>query len=174
MEKYFIKNEKITLRSICEGDEEEFIRWHNNQYNRDKIGGIFPFSSNTFKLICESYNEEYPLNIWFAACEDDKLIGIVGLHNIKYIQRNAEVALLIGKECERSKGKGKAILRLIEEYAFSTLNMHRLYAYVYQDNIITLKFLEKCAWEHEGILKEAFFWNNHFRNVEVWAKLNLN
>ena len=174
MEKYFIKNKEITLRSICEDDEAEFIGWHNNPDNRDKIGGIFPFSPNTFKAICKSYNEEYPSNVWFAICENDELIGIAGLHDIKYIQRNAEVALLIGKEGERSKGKGKTILGLIEEYAFNTLNLHRLYAYIYQDNTVTLKFMEKCAWEFEGVLKEASFWNSHFRNVEVWAKLASN
>lgn len=174
MEKYFIKKEEITLRSICQSDEAEFIGWHNNPYNRDKIGSIFPFSSNTFKAICKSYNEEYPSNVWFAICEKDELIGIAGLHGIKYIQRNAEVALLIGKEEERNKGKGKIVLNLIEEYAFNTLNMHRLYAYIYQDNTASLKFMEKCAWELEGVLKEASFWNSHFRNVEVWAKLASN
>lgn len=172
MEKYFIRDGSIGLRSIREDDHEAFLCWHDDSSIREKIGGIFPFSNNTFRAICYSYNESYPSNIWFAVCDDDKLIGIAGLHDIKYIQRNAELAILIGEKKDRYKGKGSTILKLVEEYAFGTLNLHRLYAYVYGDNICALHFFEKCFWEREGILKDASFWNHCFRNVEIWAKLS--
>lgn len=173
MDNYFIRDGSIGLRSILEVDREAFLCWHNDSSIREKIGGIFPFSENTFQEICHSYNELYPSNIWFAICDEDKLIGIAGLHNIKYIQKNAELAILIGEEKKRCKGKGSKILKMIEKYAFGTLNLHRLYAYVYDNNIFAIHFFKKCFWEQEGTLKEASFWNHHFRNVEIWAKLNV-
>lgn len=172
MENYFIRDRRMGLRSIREEDWEVFLYWHDDSKMREKIGGIFPFSRNAFHEICNSPNEDTPPNIWFAACEGDELIGIVGLHNIKYIQRNAELAILIGSYKDRNKGKGRKILQLIEEYAFGMLNLHRLYAYVYEDNECAKNFFEKCLWVREGIMKDASFWNHNFRNVEIWAKLN--
>lgn len=172
MTNYFIKNNKIGLRNICKTDKEPFLCWHNDYKTREKIGGLFPFTENTFQEICSSYNEPTPSNIWFAACNEDNLIGIIGLHNIKYIQKNAELAILIGEEKNRNKKNGRKMLKLLEEYAFGTLNLHRLYAYIYDDNKYALHFFEKCLWKREGSLKDASFWNYRFRNVEIWAKLN--
>lgn len=171
MENYFIRDGAIGLRSIRESDREKFLRWHDDSSVRKKIGGIFPFSETVFQEICHSSHELHPANIWFAVCEGEKLIGIAGLHNIKYIQKNAELAILIGEKRNRCRGKGSIILRLVEEYAFGTLNIHRLYACVYSDNMFALHFFAKCAWKREGVLKDASFWNHSFRNVEIWAKL---
>lgn len=173
MENYFIRDGKIGLRSIQEYDREAFLCWHDDSGIREKIGGIFPFSGNTFQAICRSYNEPNPPDIWFAVCDGDKLIGIAGLHSIKYIQRNAELAILIGEKKDRREGKGSTVLKLVEEYAFGILNLHRLYAYVYGDNMCALHFFEKCLWEHEGTMKDAFFWNYRFRDIEILAKVNI-
>lgn len=171
MEDYFIKTDTIGLRCIKEEDREALLFWYNDSRIREKIGGIAPFNRNDFQEICHSYSEINPANIWFAVCEDDKIIGIAGLHNIKYVQRNAELAILIGEREEQRKGKGSMILKLVEDYAFGILNLHRLYAYVYGDNIQALHFFEKGSWQREGVLREASFWNYCFRDVEIWAKL---
>ncbi len=173
MENYFIRDGSIGLRSIREDDRKEFFGWHDDSSIREKIGGVFPFSENTFKRICQSYNELNPSDIWFALCDEEMLIGIAGLHNIKYIQGNAELAILIGEKKERNKGKGSQILKLIEKYAFGTLNLHRLYAYVYGDNVEALLFFKRCLWKHEGTMKDASFWNYRFRDIEIWAKVNI-
>jgi RimJ/RimL family protein N-acetyltransferase len=172
MAESFIQEGELALRAIRKEDREAFLTWHNDCDLREKIGGIFPFRENTFQAICESYDAPFPANIWFAVCDADRLIGIAGLHSIKYIQRNAEVALLIGEKQERKQGKGSRVLKLLEDYAFGTMNLHRLYAYIYADNKDALCCIEKCHWLHEGTLKEASFWNYRFRDVEIWAKIN--
>ncbi len=171
MEDYFIKSGKIGLRDIVPMDEGPFFRWHNDLGIREKIGGVFPFNRSTFYGICHSRVEQHPSDIWFAICNEDTLIGIAGLHNLKYIQGNAEIAILIGEPAYRNKKIGRYVLKLIEEYAFGTLALHRLYALVYSDNLHALHFFEKCRWEQEGTLKEASYWNYRFRDVVIWAKI---
>lgn len=171
MQEYFIKYGEIGLRPIELTDKEDFIRWHNDSKMREKIGGIFPFGSSVFEEICRASDVSCPGNIWFAVCEGKRLIGIAGLHNVKYIQRNAEIAVLIGEEADRGKGTGSIVLQLMEKYAFGMLNLHRLYALVYSDNMSALHFFEKCGWQQEGIMHEASYWNYRFRDVVVCAKL---
>lgn len=170
MEAYFIYSGAIGLRHLNLEDGEAFLRWHNDYELRGCIGGIFPFGSNTFKEICQSGDEQYPYNVWFAVCESGRLIGIAGLHSIKYVQRNAELSILIGEKEDRRKGRGGTVLTLLEEYAFGMLGLHRLYALVYSDNYPAMDFFKKSGWEMEGILKEAAYWEHQFRNVAVWAK----
>lgn len=172
MDGYFIKQGEIGLRCIMPADEETFLRWHNDPKMREKIGGVFPFDRNTFQKICNSYGEQQPADIWFAIIKEDELVGIAGLHNLKYIQRNAEVAIFIGNEIYRRRGIGRNVVNLIVEYAFGTLALHRLYALVYSDNIPALYFFNKCQWKQEGVLKDAFYWNYHFRDVVIWSKIN--
>lgn len=172
MDSCFIKNGKICLRGIREEDREKFLFWHNDSSMREKIGGIFPFSENTFYSICHSYDKSELSDIWFAVCDGNRLIGITGLHNVKYVARNAELAILIGEERDRRQGKGRIVLELIEKYAFGTLNLHRLYAHVYDDNVYASNFLRMCDWKCEGVMEDASFWNYRFRNVEIWGRLN--
>lgn len=171
MEGYFIEEDNIGLRSIRKEDEIDFLRWHNNSKMREKIGGVFPFTENTFHEICTAHNENYPSDIWFAVCVNNNLTGIAGFHYIKYIQRNAELALFIGEENIRKQGIGSKTLKLLEEYAFNTLNLHRIYVNVYSDNLEARKFFQKNQWQEEGILRDAIYWKNCFRNVVIYAKL---
>ena len=171
MEGYFIKQGNIGLRQIELSDRDAFIKWHNDNRMREKIGVIFPFNNNVFMEICHTSCVAYPANIWFAGCEYDQLIGIAGLHSIKYIQKNAEIAVFIGDEINRGKGIGKVVLHLIEQYAFGILNLHRLYALIYSNNDGALGFFKSCGWKREGLLKDAAFWNHHFRDVIVYAAL---
>lgn len=172
MKGYFIQQESVGLRQIEVFDKSAFLQWHNDSKMREKIGGIFPFNSNTFQEICHLSNQTYPANMWFAVCEYDRLVGIAGLHNIKYIQKNAEIAVFIGDEPNRRKGIGKTVLRLIEQYAFGTLDLHRLYALVYSDNAIALDFFRSVGWKKEGVMQEAAFWNYQFRDVVIYSILN--
>lgn len=137
----------MALRAIEKVDKDKFLQWHNDLVLRNLIGGIFPFDEKLFQRICnQGYEELLPSQIWFSVCYEDKLIGIAGLHNVKYVQRNAEVAFFVGENQYRQKGIGTAIVRLIEDYSFGTLNLHRIYAYVYADNIIAKKFFDKQQW----------------------------
>ena len=110
MKDYFIERENIGLRPINVKDKYEFIKWHNDEDMRERIGGIFPFNEASFNEIVSLGFEEYPKNIWFSICRNKKLIGIAGLHNIKYVQKNAECAIFIGKGEERQQKNGSLAL----------------------------------------------------------------
>lgn len=161
----------IGLRQMKKEDKYSFIKWHNDENIRHQIGGIFPFTDADFKKIISHGLEEYPQNIWFSICKNGKLIGIAGLHNIKYIQKNAECAIFIGEKEERQQKYGSIVLKMIEDYAFGILSMHRIYAKVFSYNTIAKKFFEKNGWEKEGTMKDAFYWKFEYYNIDLYAKI---
>ncbi len=170
---YFLKRASVALRAIEKVDKDKFLQWHNDLALRNLIGGIFPLDEGAFQKICDQgYEKLLPSQIWFSVCYEDKLVGIAGLHNVRYVQRNAEVACFVGENQYRQQGIGSAVVGLIEEYAFGTLNLHRIYAYVYDDNIIAKNFFAKQQWLQEGLLREASYWNYTFRDIVIFARIN--
>lgn len=167
----FIKEGSLVLRAIVPEDKELFLKWHNDQNIRECIGGIFPFTERTFEYVCRMSEQDTPPHIWFALCYEEELIGVAGLHNVKYIQKNAEVAILIGNQDYRKKGFGSRYLILLEKYAFDMINLHRLYAFIYPENTVSRHLFEKHDYILEGVVREAAFWNGEYRDIMLYGKL---
>lgn len=169
----FIKEGCLVLRAIVPEDKEFFIKWHNDQKMRNCIGGIFPFTERTFEDVCRTSEQNTPPHIWFALCHEDELIGVAGLHNVRYIQGNAEVAVMIGNQEYRNMGLGCRFLAMMEQYAFDMLNLHRLYAHIYPENTDSRHLFEKNNYVLEGVLREAAFWNGKYRDIMVYGKIKM-
>lgn len=169
----FIIEDNLSLRPIHREDKNTFLKWHNDAELRKMIGGLVPFSEAEFIEVCQMKERTNPPNIWFAICVDGRVIGISGLHKIKYLQRNAEVSIFIGEKSFRNRGIATKTMKMLEDYAFGCLQMHRIYAYVFADNEPSVLFFNKCGWAKEGILKDASYWNGQYRDVLLFSMLNL-
>ena len=170
----FISDENISLRPIQEDDAEFFLQWHNDEELRKSIGGVVPFMEKEFREARQMKKNTNPSSIWFVICVDGNPIGITGLHRIKYIQRNAELSILIGKKEYRNKGIAKTTIKMIEKYAFRSLQIHRLYAYVFADNKPSSKLFYKCGWVKEGLLRDASFWDGEYKDFILFSRINHN
>src|SRR5690349_15688264 len=72
---------------------------------------------------------------YFAIETDDhKHVGNIWLWEIDQRQRRAEVRIVIGDKSQFGKGLGTEAIRLISDYAFSQLKLHKVYAYVLSIN----------------------------------------
>ena len=168
---HFITGIEVSLRPIHSSDKYFFLKWYNDQDIRKNIGGIVPFSEGEFKAACEMIGKSAPSSLWFSISVDGHLVGISGLHQIRYLQRNAEISVLIGEAEFRNKGIATEVIGLLEKYSFDTLQLHRLYAHVFFDNPASIRLFEKCGWEQEGRLREAAFWDGRYRDVLVYGRV---
>ncbi|MCX7950339.1 MAG: GNAT family N-acetyltransferase, partial [Clostridiales bacterium] len=87
--------------------------------------------------------------------DEDKLIGNVGLHNINWISRIAEIGILIGDKNYWGQGYAKEAMKLVLDYAFNMLNLHMVYLKVYGYNVSAIKCYEKVGFKFAGKLREA-------------------
>ena len=58
------------------------------------------------------------------------------------------------------------------EYVFTKTNIVRLYAPVFSPNKASMRVLEKCGYQLEGILKKAIFKNDVFLDEHLYAKVS--
>lgn len=87
--------------------------------------------------------------------EDDALVGFVALFGLEWGNRMAKMAIGIGDARFRGQGYGSEGMRLILNYAFWELNLHRVGLDVITYNHRAIALYEKMGFQEEGRIREA-------------------
>ena len=103
--------------------------------------------------------------------EDARHVGNVWLWNIDCRNRRAEVRIVIGSAPDQGVGAGTEAISLMCEYAFSHLELHRVYAYVLAVNPRARRAFEKAGFILEGTLREDRRVDESFTDVYLLGKL---
>ncbi|MCI1696293.1 spermidine N1-acetyltransferase [Aneurinibacillus aneurinilyticus] len=100
----------------------------------------------------------------FIVEKNDEMLGLVELVEIDYIHRRAEFQIIIDPKYQ---GHGYAVIatRLAMDYAFSVLNMHKLYLVVDKKNEKAIHIYKKVGFSVEGELKDEFFIDGSYHNA---------
>ena len=97
----------------------------------------------------------------------DRLIGVCQLHSISPVHRNAELQIRIGDARSRGRGYGSEAVRLLLDFAFHDLNLHRVFLHVFSTNKAALKTYEATGFSKEGVFRDAAFVNGRYVDVVV-------
>ena len=73
---------------------------------------------------------------------------------------------------EWGKGYATEAIEAIINYAFDTLELHRIYADYYNTNIASEKVFSKLGFKIEGVYKDHFWLNDRFVDSIRVAKIN--
>jgi ribosomal-protein-alanine N-acetyltransferase len=105
----------------------------------------------------------YPYFIYTA--DGAQLVGALTLSNVRRgVAQTATLGYWIGEPHAR-KGYMTSAVRLMCEFAFRHLGLHRVEAACLPHNTASVGLLQKCSFEHEGLargyLKIAGEWRDH-------------
>ncbi|GIO08117.1 acetyltransferase [Brevibacillus reuszeri] len=84
-------------------------------------------------------------------------IGVTALIQIDLKNRNAECIIDIGAKDYWGKGYGSEALKLLLDYAFLEMNLHRVSLRVFSFNEKAIKLYERIGFQHEGISRQFLF-----------------
>lgn len=98
------------------------------------------------------------------------IVGAIGLHNIDYTHKKAEVGYWLGKDY-RGKGIMPQALKKVVTHAWKKLHITRIYAYVHTDNPASTRVLEKVGFEREGTLKKQYYKDGRAIDTYIYAKI---
>lgn len=123
-------------------------------------------SFSDLKYLSETrlYDEHMPDKIIFRIEQGAELVGELLLKSIRWYNRKAEISILIRKDMRRS-GLARQALQLAMDYAFNTLNLHRLEAEVFSYNGPALALFKSLGFVQEGILREARFMDGGYHDI---------
>jgi len=96
-------------------------------------------------------------------------IGRIGFSRINWVSRNANIFAMIGEPEYWGKGIAGEASKLLINYGFTELNLHKIYSGVFTPNTRSLRAAEKLGFEKEGVLKEEMYVDGQYHDIHKFA-----
>lgn len=155
------------LRTMQEGDLSLVLAWRNHPDVRQ-----FMYSQHEISPLEHAR--------WFASASQDPqralLIyqidgtpqGFVSFHRVR-ASAIAEWGFYLAPDAQR--GTGHALGRAALDYAFTTLNLHKVCAEALGFNERSRRFHERLGFQQEGILRDHYFDGSRYHAVHCFGLL---
>lgn len=153
----FLRGHKVILRPLCKEDVMSATKWINDQDVTQYLTRIFPMSVEAETEVINEMMKSNQKNIPLAIVADGKIIGIMGIHGIDWINRTATTGAMIGEKEYWGKGYGTDAKMALLEYAFNTLNLRYIMSSVIAYNERSLRYSLHCGYVIEGRRRKRFF-----------------
>lgn len=167
------------LRTFVESDARELAKLvTENKYfwstyeplHRDE----FYTEEAQFKKILESIqlhsiNREFSFGIYEMT--SNNLIGHISLYGIKRLPYSSA---FVGYSMDQhfvGRGIATEALQLVLDLAFKTVKLHRVEAYIAPSNSASIRVIEKCGFEQEGLLRKLIYINGKWEDHYMYAIL---
>ncbi len=163
---------KIDIREWRLSDKKDLAEFINNKKILDNLrdGIPFPYTENhSEEFINKALAAEKGKYFYFAIIDDDKAIGSIGVfrhENIHY--RTAEIGYFID-ENYWNQGVMSLSLKKTCDYIFENTDIVRIFAMPFAHNKASVKVLENCGFQYEGILRKNAFKNGEFLDMIMYS-----
>ncbi len=161
-----IIGKRIRLRAVEREDLPRFVAWLNDPEVLQGLMLHIPMSlaweENWFERLLKGDQAEAPLAIEIDTAEGWTPIGNVGFHDINWQERAAEIGIFIGEKRFWNQGFGREAMRLMLQFGFETVNLHRIYLRVFENNPRAIRSYEQAGFVHEGRERESHFFGGKY------------
>jgi RimJ/RimL family protein N-acetyltransferase len=152
-----LRGHRVTLRRAHDNDVEALLR-----LGRDaEIHRMYGASRGDLRPLTKDAAQRWVQQLLdhdFAwVIESDGVIGHIRLDRLDPRDRRASLAVSIEDRAKLGIGLGTEAMRLVINYAFSVLKLHRLSVRVIKYNTRAIRAYEKCGFVIEGTEREAAF-----------------
>lgn len=163
-----LTGKNIKLRALEPSDVDLLYSWENNSNIWSVSNTLVPFS----RFILEKYIADSHLDIFqsrqlrlmidYTGSTPHETVGAIDLYDFDPMHKRAGIGILISDEIHRKKGFATEAIELLINYSFVVLQLHQLFCYIDNDNIVSLKLFEKFRFTITGEKKD---WN---RSADGW------
>lgn len=158
--------ENIRLRPFEAGDAASYRSWVNQADYATLLGRALPVTEAEHERWYQSaIQRDNAVFFSVETLENQLYVGNVWLWNIHWINRNAELRILLGHPEAQGKGYGTEACRLLLEVAFKRLGLNKVYLYVSDVNPRARRTFEKAGFAEEGHLRGEFYLEGAFHDV---------
>jgi RimJ/RimL family protein N-acetyltransferase len=169
----FLEGRQIYLRPLERSDlSASYLAWINDpEVTRYLEVGTFPSTMDDLEKFYESVaGTRTNVLMTIVHKESNAHIGNLKLGPIDWVHRRAVFGILIGEKRFWSCGIGQEATRLIVEYAFERLNLHRVVLGVVAEHEPAVRCYEKVGFKIEGRAREDLFKDGEYKD-RLWMGL---
>ncbi len=166
-----LEGEKVRLRPMQDRDMPLFVQWLQDAEVRRWLASITepPTLEEQFDWY-EGRRSDPDSVLWSIETLDGRLVGSVELRLAQHAQR-AELGIAIQDKTMWSQGLGTDTVRLVMEYGFEDLELHRIELMTDEENVRGRRCYEKCGFIEEGLLREHRLIDGKFGNTIMMSVL---
>jgi ribosomal-protein-alanine N-acetyltransferase len=163
----FAEGALVILRPLERADlNERYLSWLNDpEVTRYTETGTFPSTAedleNYYRSVTGSKND---VMLAVVDKKSGRHVGNVKLGPIHWVHRRATFGILIGEKDFWGKGVGLEATRLMVEYGFQRLNLHRIDLGVFAEHDAAVKCYEKAGFKVEGRMREDLFLDGEYKD----------
>lgn len=170
-----IYGKRLRLRAVERQDLIAFQRWVNDPEVTAGLLIDWPLSmadeEDWFTATRQRPKYEQPLVIEVQSEGEWLAIGNVSLININWTVRSAEIGIMIGEKTFWNQGYGSEAMQTLINWAFSRLNLNRIYLHVYETNPRAIRAYQKIGFVQDGRLRQAHYADGRYWDVFIMSVL---
>lgn len=162
------------LRELEREDIKRINRWRNDPDLIACLGAPYRFINED---VDSDWYDKYiharsnSVRCVIVDTEKDEVLGLISLLNINYINRCADLHIMIGGKENRGKGIGTFAVNAMIEHAFLDVNLRRIELSVLENNAPAIRLYEKCGFVREGLKRESNYKNGKYESMIIMSLL---
>lgn len=168
-----LEGRRCTVRVWQPGDAGALVRHANNPNIAKQLRDRFPHPytrKDAQGFLTFARSAEPPMNL--AIDVAGEAVGGIGFVPGGDVERySAEIGYWLS-ETYWGRGIATEALTLVTGYAFASMNMLRVFALPFADNIASARVLEKAGYVKEGVLRASSVKYGQPRDQAIYAKVN--
>ena len=172
-----IVGRRVALRSIEEDDLKALRDWRNREDMRRFFREYRELNMANQKAWFDGTVNGGSRDLMVAIVDrgSGELIGAAGLCSIDWVVRNAEISLYIGKDGlyvdQGPDGFAWDALSLLVGYGFRQVNLHKVWAEVFEIDLAKQRLLEEFGFRRDGVLRDKGFTDGAYLSSIVYSFL---
>jgi len=146
--------------------------WLNDAQAAQADAPYQPVDPLAFKDWLDRHTKTVPALFVIRSLQPARAVGFVLFKNLNPAFRAAELGVRIGAEADRGKGFGSSAIALALDYAWNSLNLHRVWLTVFAGNDRAIAAYARAGFREEGLMRHAAFSGGQWHDVMMMAALN--
>lgn len=161
----------VRPRPITREDLPRIVDWIADPEVRRYLNFYRPVSLADEERWLENLGKAANQEVFAIETLEGRHIGNLGLHDVHPRYRTAEAGIFIGEREFWGKGYGTDAMRLLLDFGFGQLNLHRVFLHVHAGNHRAIRSYDKCGFVREGVLRQAAYKDGRYEDVIVMSIL---
>jgi [ribosomal protein S5]-alanine N-acetyltransferase len=170
-----LETSRLLMRKVTFKDLKDMYAYTSSQ----EVTKYVPFPphktlEDTRKFI-DYILEQYQINkklLWgIQLKETQKFIGTIEFVTFESAHNKAEIAYVLSEDYWEKGIMSEAATEVIK-FGFQTLNLTRIQARTFKENIGSQKVLEKVGMTFEGTLRKSMFLKGKYQDINIYSILN--
>lgn len=182
LEKPILTGEKIVLRPITVDDAAAMFASLSDAESVRLTGTQQAFTFAQVQQYCQRVTQaDDRADYAITRRADGTYVGEVVLNEIDWENRSASFRIALASQNLFGKGYGTEATRLMVDFGFRTLKLHRIELEVYDFNPRAQHVYEKVGFVREGLRRDVLLWNGRYQSAitmsileEEWTNLTTN